>query len=187
MSTAAKENPLARKLRAGLDLGCRLCLVLACIFLFAIAALVLAQIIGRMFGYLVPSAIDFAAFSMAATTFLGLAPTFRRGQHIRVLLALRLLRPGARRGVEVVNVALGACLFAFVAWKTGEMTWVSYDFGDVSIGMIPVPLWIPQMALCFGSAMAAAVLLDELVRLLDGGTPLFTLNETEQAPEDQSI
>ncbi len=173
MTLPRGENRVVLMLRRLLDWGCAVSAFLACVFLFLIGALVLAQVIGRMFGVLVPSAIDFAAFSMAASTFLGLSWAFRSNAHIRVLLVLNNLPSRARRGAEMFNLTLAAAMTGFVALQTFKMTWISWEFGDVSIGLIPVPLWIPQSALCFGAGMACLVLIDELCRVLAGGERAF--------------
>jgi len=175
---------MVRIIRKVLDLACAISAALACFFLFAIGVLVFAQVVARGFGKMVPSAIDLAAFSMAASTFLGLAWTFRKNEHIRVLLALNNVPLRLRRIVEIVNVSLGAALFGFIGWKTGEMTWISYDFGDVSIGLVPIPLWIPQLALTFGSGMACAVLVDELTRLIGGQHEAFASADAVSTLDD---
>ena len=74
---------------------------LAATFLVLIAALTLAQVVGRMIGVLVPDAGDLAGYAMAAATFLALAHTFRSGGHIRVNLLLGRLSPGSRRLAEL--------------------------------------------------------------------------------------
>ena len=44
----------------------------------------------------------------------------------------------------------------------------SYDFGDVSIGMVPVPLWIPQAVMVLGLIWLLIALLDALIGLISG-------------------
>ena len=63
---------------------------LSAFFLVLIALTILAQIIGRFVNITIDST-ETAGFSMAAVTFLGLAYTFRTGEHIRVTLFTRLL------------------------------------------------------------------------------------------------
>ncbi|MEI8632394.1 TRAP transporter small permease subunit [Vibrio sp. PP-XX7] len=50
--------------------------------------------VGRWFGVIIPSSDDFAGFLLAASSFLGLAYTFRAGGHIRVSLFTAHLRNG---------------------------------------------------------------------------------------------
>lgn len=156
-----------------IDAGCRICDVLACVGLFAICAFIFAQVVARMFGGIVPSALELASFSMAAMTFLGLAGTFRAGGHIRVMLAVDCLPPRLRIWAEAFNLALAFVLFCYVCWKTASMVRISYEFGDISMGIVATPLWIPQSSLAIGSGMAAIVLLEELIRLISGGATRF--------------
>ena len=61
------------------------------VFLVLIAVLVVAQIVGRLGGFQVPAADDFARLAMAASAFLGLAFTQRTGGNIRVTLVIDFL------------------------------------------------------------------------------------------------
>ncbi len=52
-----------------------------------VLGVILAQVVGRLLGFVVPSALELAGFATAGLIFLGLAPTLRAGGHIRVGLA----------------------------------------------------------------------------------------------------
>ena len=80
-------------MRALLDGLYRLCGILAGIFLVLIAVIILAQIGSRELNISLPSTDDLAGFTMAASAFLGLAPTLRSGAHIRVTLLIGFLPP----------------------------------------------------------------------------------------------
>jgi hypothetical protein len=51
------------------------------------------------------------------------------------------------------------------------MVWFSYATHDVSQGLVPVPLWIPQAAMALGLATLFVALLDDLVVVLAGKAP----------------
>lgn len=142
--------------------------VAAAVFLALIAALVLAQIVGRLFGFLVPGADDLASYSLVATSFLALAYTLRAGGHIRVELLLQRLPARARRPAEVLALALGAAITGYFAWYTIELVMLSRRFGDMSQGVLPIPLWLPQSAMALGLIILAIAFVDELVRVLRG-------------------
>ena len=55
--------------------------------LVAIMLIILAQIVGRLFGFIVPSAEDFSGYALAAATFFGLAYTFHEGGLTTVFIA----------------------------------------------------------------------------------------------------
>lgn len=160
------------------------CGVLAALFLVGIAAVLLAQIVGRLFGILVPSANELAGFSMAAATFLALADTLGSGGHIRVSLVIQRLKGRVRRAVELWCLAVGVLLIGYFTIYTIVMVWESYDFGDVSPGLLPVPLWIPQIGMAIGLLGMTAALVEELVHVWRGAVPVYELSgETFTAME----
>lgn len=154
--------------------------VLAAICLLAIAVLILAQVVSRWFGIIVPAAEEFAGFLMAATTFLALAWTLRSGGHIRVTLLIRNFSPRLRHAQELVVLLLAAALAARLAWAAIALVLESYEFNDVSTGYIAVPLWIPQLPMALGLMLFTVALIDELLALLAGHSPSWTNDEGDR-------
>src|SRR5690606_35690014 len=127
--------------------------------LAAIAVLVMAQVLGRVidailvafgqapFGFLVPSLAEIAGFLLVAASFLALSGTMRAGAHIRVTLGIASLPPHVRRPAEIVVLGVAAALAIFFFCYAVLLVRDSYRFGEVSYGIIPVPLWIPQAAM----------------------------------------
>lgn len=159
-----------RRLLDGLYLGAG---ILAGIFLTLIAILSLAQIVGRALGFAAYSFDEFAGYCMAASSFLGLAYTFRANQHIRVSLLIDRLSGSRRRVWEVACLAVALTLLAFFTFFACEMTWFSFRVNDVSQGLVPVPLWIPQSGMALGLAVFTVALFDDFVAALDGRTPSY--------------
>ncbi|HLQ85871.1 MAG TPA: TRAP transporter small permease [Salinisphaeraceae bacterium] len=159
--------------------------VLAALFLVLIAVVVLAQIIGRFFGFIVPSATEIAGFSVATSAFLALAPTLQHGAHIRVTLILEQLPQRIHRWVEVW------CLGAALVLSLYYTRWVinlfvnSMRFGDVSPGLLAIPLWIPQLGMAIGLAIFSIALLDNLVIVLfTNREPAYRAGEQAGTAED---
>lgn len=169
--------------RRALDLLYRGSGALAATFLLGICAVVSLQVgcnlidffagllIGRPIGLVVPSYAEFAGYFLAASSFLALAPTLRAGGHIRVSLLIGRLAPRPRRRVELWCLAAGAALAGYFTWSSLRLVLESLEFGDVSPGMVPVPLWIPQAAVTLGLAVFTLALLDELVSVARGRPP----------------
>jgi len=151
--------------------------VLAGAFLVLIAALSLAQICGRLLGFAAYSFDDFAGFCMAASSFLGLAHTYRRNEHIRVALLIDRVSGGKRRALETLCLAASAFLIGFFAWYAIDMAWTSYVINDVSQGLVAVPLWVPQGGMALGLAIMAIALTDDLITVLARGTPSYLVAE----------
>lgn len=150
----------------------------------AITLLLLAQIIGRLFGIIVPSAGDFAGYALAASTFLGLAYTFKEGGHIRVTLVIQRFSPFPRKIQEAVILTLSLALLCFLSYACVSMVYESYSYGDVSYGYIPVPLWIPQTPVAVGMVALNLAVLDAWVMALRGKTPTYSQHEEALALEE---
>jgi len=146
---------------------------LAGVFLLVIFLLMMGLSLGRGLGINIPAGDDFAAWSMAAMAFLGLAYTFRSGELIRIGLVLDRLPIGGRRAVEIACLAVGTAIIGFFAWHAVQMTYDSWRFNDMSQGVLAVPLWLPQLGYSLGLTILAIAFLDELIHGLRGGTPRY--------------
>jgi TRAP-type C4-dicarboxylate transport system permease small subunit len=166
-------------MRSALDGLYRVCAGAAACFLALIAALVVAQVAGRLAGVLVPGADDLASFSLTAASFLALAPTLRAGVHIRMTLLLRRAPPAWRRTLELGCLAFGAAVTGYFAFHVVEMAWDAYRYGEMSMGTLPIPLWIPQAGMALGVIVLGVAFADELVQVARSGAPSY--------PEDQTL
>lgn len=146
---------------------------LAGVFLVLIGALVLAQIVARLLGTIVPSADDFARLCMAASSFLGLAYTLRSGGHIRVTLLLDSLPRSARHAAEIGCLAAAVLLTGFFAYYTLDMSWDSFVYKDLTIGLIPIPKWIPQAAMSLGCVLMFVAFVEDLIAVLGRRKPSY--------------
>jgi TRAP-type C4-dicarboxylate transport system permease small subunit len=160
-------------LRRTLDALYVACAVAAAVLLAGIGALILAQIVGRFFGIVVPSANEISGFFLATSTFLALAYSFRAGTHIRVTLMLTHLPERLHRAANIAVVAVAALLSGYFSWFSYRLAAESWRYGDRSDGLVGVPLWIPQACMCLGLVMLTIAAIDELIVILRGRTPSF--------------
>ena len=145
-----------------------ICGILAGIFMVGIAVFILIALAGTIFGFVTRSMDEFAGYSMAASAFLGLSYTLHHNEHIRVTLFLQRFQGPARRRVEIWCHLLGTIISAFFAWYSVKMVYVSWAINELSQGLIPLPLWIPQVGMAIGTTMLAVAMLDRLVSVLAG-------------------
>lgn len=169
----------------------RLSGALAAGFLAAIAVIVLAQVganiidalaawvTGQPIGLVIPSYANFAGFFLAASSFFALAYTLRRGGHIRVTLVIQHLGPRARHVVEAWCAGAAALVAGYFAWYMCALVAESWRFGDMSTGILPVPLWIPQAAVAAGLVVLTIALVDEVVGIVRGDTPTYERHSGE--------
>ncbi|NQV83283.1 MAG: TRAP transporter small permease [Rhodospirillales bacterium] len=187
-------------MRNTLDTLYRLSGGLAAFFLAAICAIVMAQVGANIidtiavavgaepFGLVVPAYAEFTGFFLVAATFLALANTLRAGSHIRVTLLIRGLGPAPKRWAEIWCTAVGFAFSAYFSWHAVWMVSDSYTFNDVSAGIVPVPLWIPQSPMAIGLIILTIALADEFVTVLKGRPPAYAKGDegllSDFTPED---
>jgi TRAP-type C4-dicarboxylate transport system permease small subunit len=154
--------------------------ILAGAFVVGIGLLMLAQIIARELGYQVRGADDLTAWFCAASAFLPLAHTFKRGELVRVGLLLEQLQPAARRYAEISSLGIAAVFVGYMAWSVTRFVYQSWEINDVAQGMLPLPMWIPQSSFALGVIILFVAIADELVRVIRGNTPTYVLAEEER-------
>ena len=174
-------------MRAALDLLYKGSGLLAGFFLVAIASLTLLQIGGRQLGFAAPSFDEFAGYCMAASSFLGLAWTFRENDHIRMTLVLHLAHGTARRALEIACLCATAFLVGFFAWYACDMVLTSFRLNDVSQGLVAVPLWIPQAGMALGLVLLFIALADDLVAVIRGRATSYAAAEARKSSSNPSF
>ena len=155
-------------LRSVLDRLYLYCGYLAAAFMVGIGLCILAQILWRVGGRTL-DATEASGFCLAASIFFGLAHTLRHGAHVRINLLTSKLPARWRHGADILNALLGTAVTGFLAWNLWLLTLQSFNFRDVSPGLLAMPMWIPQSGAAIGVSALAIALLDELFWLIGGG------------------
>ena len=137
--------------------------ILAALFLVGTLLMVIAGIAGRLLNFNVPGTDAYAGYCMAATGFLALAHTLKRGEHIRVTLILEHLGPGPQRALELWALGVATLLSALFAYYSVRLSWQSWDFHDISTGNDATPLWLPQLTMGLGTVVLCIAFVDEFV------------------------
>ena len=157
-----------KRLRKFLDLSYDAAGYLAAFFMVGILVMVLASVLGRMAGFNLRGSDAYAGYCMAAASFLALAHTLKRGEHIRVTLFLERFGARARRALDLWCHVAGTFFCAALAFYSSRLAWQSRAFNDISQGNDATPLWIPQIAMAAGSIVLLVAMVDDLVLLLRG-------------------
>ncbi len=142
---------------------------LAGFFMVGTLLAVLASILGRLHPvFELPGADAYAGYCMACSAFLALAPTLRRGEHIRVTLLLNRLPAAGQRGLDILCHLVAIGLSGALAWFSIRLVQQSREFHDVSSSLDATPLWIPQLGMAIGTTLFALAFLGDLILLLRG-------------------
>lgn len=131
---------------------------------------------GEAVGLVLPSYAEFTGNFLTAATFFALAGTLKNGVHIRVNLLIRHLSHRYRRAIEAWCCALGTAISAYFVYWTANLVYESWKFGDVSPGIVTVPLWIPQMPMVLGLTCLAIAFADGFAQVMRNQKPHYVVN-----------
>ena len=143
------------------------------LFIVAICVAMVGQSILRELGVRTGAVNDVVSWFCAAAAFFTMAHAFKHGDFVRVTLMLESASPANRRRLELVSLFIGSVATAYLAWSACLFTYESWEFNDMAQGMLPMPLWIPQLSFAFGAVLLWVAVVDELILVLRGNTPTF--------------
>lgn len=141
----------------------RLMALVAGVLLFALMFYTVADVVLR-YGFNSPfsSSLEVTEFTMAVVVFFGLAYCGWKGGHVAVDILERPLDDPKLRFVPVILSFISALLFAAMAWlSAAEALATTHRVSN----MLRWPHYPFQLAVAFGSAMFAVVLLIQTVQL----------------------
>jgi TRAP-type C4-dicarboxylate transport system permease small subunit len=173
MAAAAAPGALRRALDAIYDAAA----ALAAVFMLLLLVMVLLSILGRQLHFNLPGLDAYAGYMMAATGFLALAHTLKKGEHIRVTLLIGALKGGWKRGFELWALFAASLLALLAAFYSCKLAWQSHAFHDISTGNDATPLWLPQLTMALGTVVLAIAFIDEFVLELRGRRIVVTTEE----------
>lgn len=152
-----------------------------------IALLMVVQSVLRELGQRTGAVNDVVAWLCAAAAFFAMAHAFKHGDFVRVTLLLEKVSARVRHALELACLAIGSVATAYLAWSAVRFTWESYEFNDMSQGLLAIPMWIPQLSFAFGACLLFVAVVDEFIIVLRGGVPTFVrLVEERHAQGDFS-
>lgn len=152
---------------------------LGAFFIALIAALMIGQSILREFRVNTGAVNDVVAWFCAAAAFFAMAHAFKHGDFVRVTLVLEKASVKTRRALEITSLFIGSVAVAYLAWSACLFTYESWEFNDISQGLLPMPIWIPQLSFALGSILLLVAVIDEFIIVLRGGVPTF-VREVEE-------
>lgn len=157
-----------------------LSILFICVIVTAQVSLnILARIGGPDLSFTIPSYADFAGFALATASFMALAYTLRMGGHIRVNLLIQRLGPRPSWGLELLTLLLGAGFAGYATYYAASLMWESWHYGDMSTGIVAVPLWIPQSSMVVGLGLLAIAFVDTFLQSLAARAPILSDSGSE--------
>ncbi len=142
-------------------------------FIVAICALMIWQSVAREFGVATGAVNDIVAWFCAAAAFLTMAHAFKHGDFVRVTLLTARAGPKLKRWLEMAALIVAAIAVGYLTWWACRFTYDSWRFNEVAQGLLPMPIWIPQMSFALGSVLLWVAVIDELVIVVMGSVPTY--------------
>ena len=96
---------------------------------------------------------ELSIYLCMAIGFLGAAFALKNDSHFSITIIIDRLSRKNRRRMRILTNLMGMAYSVVFIYKGGEMAKFSYDIGDVSSGMMEVPLWIPWLLVPVGGTL----------------------------------
>lgn len=131
--------------------------LVACLCLFALMAVVTADVAARYF-LNHPFAWSHDVITLYLTPalfFLALSDSFRSGAQVNVDILHRLLPRGVRRVTDCLCNLLAFLVFALIAYAGALRAVDAFANGDVTVGIVPWPTWPSAALVPVGAGMIA--------------------------------
>jgi TRAP-type C4-dicarboxylate transport system permease small subunit len=149
-------------------------------FVCAIFVVMIGGALTRPVGISLSGNDDLVSWMCAAAAFLPMASAFRRGDFVRMLLVLDQLAPRARRYAEAVALLIALVATATLAAWASYGVYESWRYDEMSIGLLVVPIWIPQLSFAIGTLILLIAVVDELISVLRSRLPSYQIAVEER-------
>ena len=149
-------------------------------FVCAIFVVMIGAALTRPMGISLSGTDDLVSWMCAAAAFLPMASAFRRGDFVRMLLVLDKFSPTQRRYAEMLALLIALVSTAVLAgWATFGV-YESWRYDEMSIGLLVVAMWIPQLSFAIGAIILLIAVIDELIAVLRGRRPAYQVAVDER-------
>lgn len=139
-------------------------LVAACVILFAMMALIVAEVVLRSaFGVSMQVVDEYSGYMVVAIFFFGVAYCLQENALLRVELLFRLLRSGVQRALVLIFNVMALAFTAVVTYQLATFAIGSWRQGVFAPTTAMTPLYIPQLVMPLGMALLCIVLIAEII------------------------
>ena len=173
MQGVPSKQPVDSAARKALDRIYLAAAALGATCIALIAVLMVAQSLGRQFGFTTGAVNDIVSWLCAAAAFFTMAHAFKHGDFVRVTLLLEQMGVATRRKLELGSLSIAVVACGYLAFWACRFTFQSWEFNEPAQGLLPIPIWIPQSSFALGAVLLLVAVIDEFVIVVRGGVPTF--------------
>jgi TRAP-type C4-dicarboxylate transport system permease small subunit len=112
---------------------------------------------------------ELTSFLLVGIIFLGAAPTFHRGGHIRIDLITRRLSRKMQKKLRIVTLSAGIVILAVVSYETAVSAVMAFRYERMSAVML-YPVWIGMMLIPVGLSLMGLFMLAKMINIIESKT-----------------
>lgn len=136
----------------------------ACVVLFAMMALIVAEVVLRgAFGRSLQIVDEYSGYMVVAVFFLGVAYALQEKALLRVEFLIARLNPDNRRAMLVCYDVLALIFSLMVTWQLVRFTYGTWRQGVFAPTTAMTPLYLPELVMPLGMAMVCLVLASNVI------------------------
>lgn len=137
------------------------------LFLTLAVFIVVAEIIGRnLFEYSMVGADEIASYAVIWSVFFTASIGVKRNIHVRIDVLFFLVPPAVARYIDALGTLISLAFTSYLTYSGWALMQESIMFGEMTMTMLRLPLWIPQAILPIGGFLLSVRLLQRLFFLL---------------------
>ena len=158
-------------------------LMIGGVFLTLSVLLIVAEIAGRsLLGVSMVGSDEIASFAVIWSVFFTASIAVKKNRHVRIDIILTLASPKAGRWLDVFGTTMSFLFAAYLTYSGAFLAYESWFFGEMTMTMLRLPLWVPQLIMPIGGFLLAVRLLQRAFYLI--ATPLSI--QHQQAEQQQT-
>lgn len=160
-------------------------LMIGGIFLTLSVMLIVTEIAGRnLFGVSMVGADEIASFAVIWSIFFTASIAVKRNLHVRIDIIFNVVPAPVGRWLDIFGTLMSFLFAAFLMYSGAMLAYESWFFGEMTMTMLRLPLWIPQLILPIGGFLLSLRLLQRVIHLLRVSPEQLKL-ESANLPIDQ--
>lgn len=121
-----------------------------------------------LFNRPLPGSFELSGLLMVVVVFLSLASCQAEGRHMRVDFLFGSMSKQVRAGVDRIAYVCGVVVCGLLAWCAAGPAWYSWNIREVSMGIIPFPVYPAKFVVVVGAVLLTVQHLLDLLGTIPG-------------------
>lgn len=148
------------------------------LFLTLSVFIIVIQIVSRsLFSFSFVGGDEIAGYAIIWSILFTASLAVKSNQHVRIDIIAILLSKRMARLLDAIGTLLSLVFTLYLTYSGWELMLESHMLGEVSMTMLRLPMWIPQLILPLGGALLSLRLVQRLISLLRDSPSLAQVDD----------